>query len=36
MLHIPLVTKRQARTLRLRDAMERRAGALGEHRRPRR
>jgi hypothetical protein len=35
MPHISLVTKRQARILRLRDAMERKAGALGEHRRPR-
>ena len=33
--HYPLVTKRQARKLRLRDAMERRADALLEHRRPR-
>jgi hypothetical protein len=36
MRHTPLVTKRQSRTLRLRDAMERKAGALLEHRRPRR
>lgn len=36
MRHTPLVTKRQSRTLRLRDAMERRAEALLEHRRPRR
>jgi len=35
MRHRPLITKRQARTLRLRDAVERRAGALNEHRRPR-
>lgn len=35
MRHRPLITKRQARTLRLRDAVERRAGALTEHRRPR-
>jgi len=33
--HYPLVTKRQARGLRLRDTMERRADALLEHRRPR-
>ena len=33
--HYPLVTKRQARKLRLRDAMERRADALLEHRQPR-
>jgi len=33
--HTPLVTKRQSRMLRLRDAMERKAGALLEHRRPR-
>ena len=33
--HYRLVTKRQARVLRLRDAMERRAGALLEHRPPR-
>jgi hypothetical protein len=32
--HTPLVTKRQSRMLRLRDAMERKAGALLEHRRP--
>ena len=36
MRHIPLVTKQQSRMLRLRDAMERKAGALVEHRRPRR
>ncbi len=36
MRHIPLVTRKQSRTLRLRDAMERKAGALLEHRRPRR
>ena len=35
MRHTPLVTKRQSRMLRLRDAMERKAGALLEHRRPR-
>ena len=35
MRHIPLITKRQARALRLRDAMERKAGGLLEHRRPR-
>lgn len=35
MRHTPLVTSRQARRLRLRDALERRAGALSEHRRPR-
>jgi hypothetical protein len=35
MRHIPLLTKRQARMLRLRDAMERKADALLEHRRPR-
>jgi len=34
--HTPLVTKRQSRMLRLRDAMERKAGTLLEHRRPRR
>jgi len=34
--HYRLVTKRQARTLRLRDALERKAGALLEHRPPRR
>jgi hypothetical protein len=33
--HKLLVTKRQARGLRLRDAVERKAGALLEHRRPR-
>jgi hypothetical protein len=33
--HRPLLTKRQARRLRLRDAMERKVGALIEHRRPR-
>jgi len=33
--HFPLVTKRQARSLRLRDAMERRADALLQHHRPR-
>jgi hypothetical protein len=33
--HRPLLTRRQARTLRLRDAMERKAGDLIEHRRPR-
>jgi hypothetical protein len=33
--HRPLLTKRQTRVLRLRDAMERRAGALNEHRPPR-
>lgn len=33
--HRSLLTKRQARTLRLRDAMERKIGALAEHRRPR-
>jgi len=36
MPHIPLVTRRQARRLRLRDPVERRAGALAEHRQPRR
>ena len=36
MRHTPLVTKRQSRMLRLRDAMERKAGTLLEHRRPRR
>lgn len=36
MRHTPLVTKKQSRMLRLRDAMERKAGALLEHRRPRR
>ena len=35
MRHTPLVTRRQGRMLRLRDAMERKAGALLEHRRPR-
>jgi hypothetical protein len=35
MRHTPLLTTRQARRLRLRDALERRAGALSEHRRPR-
>ena len=35
MRHIPLVTKKQARALRLRDVMERKAGALLEHRRTR-
>ena len=35
MRHTPLVTKRQSRALRLRDAMERKADALLEHRRPR-
>src|SRR5262245_49061505 len=33
--HTPLITKRQARILRLRDAVERKADALVEHRRPR-
>ena len=33
--HYRLVTKRQARALRLRDALERKAGALLEHRPPR-
>jgi hypothetical protein len=33
--HYPLITKRQARMLRLRDALERKAGALLEHRPPR-
>jgi hypothetical protein len=33
--HRPLLTKRQARTLRLRDTVERKAGALTEHRPPR-
>ncbi len=33
--HYRLVTKRQARSLRLRDSMERRAEALLQHRRPR-
>ena len=36
MRHRPLITRRQARTLRLRDALERKAGALTEHRPPRR
>ena len=36
MPHRPLLTKRQARNLRLRDAVERKAGALTEHRPPRR
>ena len=35
MPHIPLLTKRQGRMLRLRDAMERRVDSLAEHRRPR-
>ena len=35
MRHTPLLTKKQSRMLRLRDAMERKAGALLEHRRPR-
>jgi hypothetical protein len=34
MRHTPLVTTRQSRMLRLRDTMERKAGALLEHRRP--
>jgi len=34
--HRALVTKKQARSLRLRDAVERKAGALTEHRAPRR
>ena len=34
MRHHALVTKRQARALRRRDAVERKAGALAEHRRP--
>ncbi|HET7200498.1 MAG TPA: hypothetical protein VFI80_06765, partial [Burkholderiales bacterium] len=34
--HIRLITKRQARTLRLRDPVERNAGALVEHREPHR
>jgi len=34
--HRPLLTKKQARALRLRDAVERKAGALAEHRQPRR
>jgi hypothetical protein len=33
--HRPLLTKKQARALRLRDAMERKVGALNEHRPPR-
>ena len=33
--HYPLITKRQARMLRLRDALERKAGALLEHLPPR-
>jgi hypothetical protein len=33
--HYPLVTNKQARLLRRRDAMERKAGTLAEHRRPR-
>ena len=33
--HTPLITKGQARMLRLRDALERKAGALAEHRPPR-
>ena len=33
--HRPLLTKRQARGLRLRDTVERKAGALTEHRQPR-
>jgi hypothetical protein len=33
--HYPLITKRQARMLRLRDVLERKAGALLEHRPPR-
>jgi hypothetical protein len=33
--HRPLLTKRQARALRLRDTVERKAGALTEHRPPR-
>ncbi len=33
--HRPLLTKKQARALRLRDAVERKAGALTEHRQPR-
>jgi hypothetical protein len=32
--HRPLLTKKQARALRLRDAMERKVGALNEHRPP--
>ncbi len=34
--HRPLLTKKQARELRLRDTVERKAGALTEHRQPRR
>jgi hypothetical protein len=34
MPHRPLLTRRQARGLRLRDAIEREAGALTEHRQP--
>ena len=34
--HHPIITKKQARMLRLRDAIERKAGTLGEHRAPRR
>jgi hypothetical protein len=34
--HRPLLTRKQARALRLRDAVERKAGALAEHRQPRR
>jgi hypothetical protein len=33
--HRPLVSRKQARALRLRDAVERRAGAVAGHRRPR-
>ena len=33
--HYPLITKGQARMLRLRDALERKAGSLLEHRPPR-
>jgi hypothetical protein len=33
--HRPLLSRKQARALRLRDAVERRAGALNEHRPPR-
>jgi len=33
--HRPLVSRKQARGLRLRDAVERKAGALTEHRAPR-
>ncbi|HUL92913.1 MAG TPA: hypothetical protein VLV56_11240 [Burkholderiales bacterium] len=32
--HRPLITRKQARALRLRDALERKAGALAEHRPP--